>query len=238
MNRESSSMNNDNKRTEMMLHVHAVSYVVPQGEQALTILQDISFDWGVSTTRALIGVSGSGKSTLLHLLAGFLKPTSGSIIYDVGQRDDAACDSHRDVRTVGYVPQAALLIPELSVEENVMVPGLLSGEAYSACREKARQLLADVGLSHRAAHAPATLSGGEQQRVAIVRALWHQPRWLLMDEPTAHVDSQHKSLLIDLLWKLREKTGCGMLIATHDSEVAALMDERWVLQQGTIKKQE
>jgi ABC-type lipoprotein export system ATPase subunit len=199
-----------------------------QGKETVTVLTGASYTFEQGTTYALTGVSGTGKSTILQLLAGLEQPTDGSVVYQnkaLAQFSDVE-HQHFLHATVGLVFQLPYLIDELSVRENVMLKGMIIGQSGEISERKADRLLEQVGLLHKANAYPAALSGGEQQRVALVRALFVQPQFLLADEPTAHLDHETKKLIISLILEFQESSGMGLIIATHDPEIAALMDKR------------
>ena len=171
---------------------------------------------------ALVGLSGSGKSTLLHLLGGLDVPTAGRIVFDgidlAGLGEPAR--SLWRCRHVGFIYQFFNLIPTLSVLENVLLPLELNGISERAGRKTALNLLAEVGLAERADSHPDRLSGGEQQRVAIVRALVHQPQLVLADEPTGNLDFATGEKVLDLLDRLVRASGRTLILVTHSPEVA------------------
>ena len=164
---------------------------------------------------------GAGKSTLLHLLAGFESPTYGKVAF-----------SGADVvQQVGVVFQVPHLLDELSVVENVMVQGLIAKKAYDECYDKASELLAKVGLAEKASQQPRSLSGGEQQRVAVVRALFSEPSFILADEPTAHLDGKTAELLLDLILSYKH---AGLIMVSHDESSALKLDHMLYLTDGTL----
>ncbi len=184
----------------------------------------------------LIGPSGSGKSSLLHA-AGLLEhPTSGQVIIDgrdCGAMSDAARTRIR-LSTIGFVYQFHHLLPELDALDNVALPALIAGRKQGAARDRARGLLTDLGLGARLDHQPAQLSGGEQQRVAVARALTNQPRLLLADEPTGNLDPATSDAVFQNLHDLVRATGVAALIATHNLEMAKHMDRVLALRDGRL----
>ena len=163
-------------------------------------------------TLAIVGASGSGKSTLLSLLAGLDQPTSGEICIDQQKISTLTEDERAALRLnlIGFVFQSFLLLPKLNVLENVMLPGELQGEADA--RQRAQQLLTDVGLAHRIDYFPSQLSGGEQQRVAIARAFVTHPKLLLADEPTGNLDQKTGQRVSDLLFNLNQQQGTTIIV--------------------------
>jgi putative ABC transport system ATP-binding protein len=173
---------------------------------------------------AVVGPSGCGKSTLLHLVAALDRPDAGSLLvagHDLARERNL---SHYRARHVGMVFQLHNLLPTLTAVENVQVPMFELGLAARARRERARELLALVGLSDRERNRPAQLSGGERQRVAIARALANEPPLLLADEPTGSLDSRAGAQVLDLLERIRSERGATLLLVTHDPQVASRFD--------------
>jgi len=171
---------------------------------------------------AITGASGSGKSTLLHLLGAITKPTAGHVFLegtDLAALDDDALSAIRR-RRIGFVFQRYNLLPELSLAENVALPLILDGAPAARSAEAAREALAAVGMDHRATHRPDALSGGEQQRGAVARALVTRPAIVLADEPTGALDSANSALVLDLLRKLVTERHQTLLLITHDPTVA------------------
>jgi ABC-type lipoprotein export system ATPase subunit len=185
---------------------------------------------------AVMGRSGSGKTTLLHLLAGLERPTAGHIRFndqDVSDLNEDALALWRR-ENIGLVFQSFFLVPTLSALENVAFPLYPVKIPAAERRRRAEDRLAQVGLSHRAAHRPTRLSGGEQQRVAIARALINHPSLILADEPTGNLDSTTEAEIMDLFQQLRLETGTALLIITHDEKVAAMADRILHMQDGVL----
>ncbi len=208
------------------LVAHNITKDFMQGKEHFSILEGATLALTQGTTYALTGLSGTGKSTLLHIFAGLEDPTDGFVAYN-GR--DIATFSEKEQNaylqeTIGLIFQEPLLVDELSVYENVLLKGLISGKQSQELYERASYLLEAVGLGHKAQSIPTQLSGGEQQRVAVARALLMQPKFLLADEPTAHLDPVSQKNIIDLLLQFQQSSGMGLLIATHDSAMAARMD--------------
>jgi lipoprotein-releasing system ATP-binding protein len=186
---------------------------------------------------ALVGPSGAGKSTLLHV-AGLLERPDGGAVLIGGEDCGRLSDERRTLlrrSEIGFVYQFHHLLPEFSALENVMLPQMIAGVARHRARGKAAELLEQVGLAPRAGHRPARLSGGEQQRVAIVRALANDPRILLADEPTGNLDHATGDNVMSTLLELVRHTGLAALIATHNIEIARRLDRIVALEDGRLK---
>jgi len=185
---------------------------------------------------AIIGASGSGKSTLLHMLGGITRPTSGRVVLegvDLATLDDDALALIRR-RRIGFIFQRYNLLPELSLRENVALPLVLDGLTAAACEAAASAALDAVGMTNRAGHRPDELSGGEQQRGAIARALVTEPALVLADEPTGALDSGNSSRVLDLLRELVEQRQQTLVMVTHDPEIAAAADRTVSMRDGLI----
>jgi len=202
------------------------------------VLTDVSLDVPAGQFLAIAGPSGSGKSTLLGLIAGLDQPTAGQI--EVAGVDVTALDEDGLARFrrdhVGYVFQSFHLLPTLTAQENVAVPLELAGDAGAAARAAA--LLAEVGLAERAHHYPVQLSGGEQQRVAVARAMARRPALLLADEPTGNLDSATGKQIIELLVGMNRRLGSTLVLVTHDAALAAHADRVVTLRDGRIVSDE
>jgi putative ABC transport system ATP-binding protein len=196
-------------------------------------LRDVSFRVEPGELVALTGASGSGKSTLLNLVGALDRPDSGSIAVDEQRLDALENPAEYRAQTIGFVFQAHNLLPTLTACENVQVP-MFGRRGRRAREERARELLAEVGLAERADARPAVLSGGERQRVAIARALANDPRLLLADEPTGSLDSETGMHVLDLLEQLRGQRGMTILLVTNDDQVAEHARRRLWLRDGVI----
>jgi putative ABC transport system ATP-binding protein len=205
------------------------------GREVISILRGISFELYRGEMVALMGPSGSGKSTLLGIVAGLDRPTSGEVILDgieIGTLPERQLAALR-ARKVGMVFQAYNLIPTLTALENVQLPLYVPGH-NGHDPERARRLLEQVGLSHRLSHRPSQLSGGEQQRVAVARALVADPPLLIADEPTGNLDSETGATLMELLLELRHQLGTTVLLATHNDTIAERADRLLRLRDGSL----
>jgi len=196
-----------------------------EGGREIAVLRGLSFDLAAGERLAIVGESGVGKSTLLHLLGTLDRPTRGEIQF-AGKKlpldDEAALARFRNSE-IGFVFQFHYLLPDFSALENVMLPALIQGIGRERAQAKAAALLESVGLKDRLDHRPGKLSGGEQQRVAVARAVILEPKLILADEPTGSLDVRIGEEVQGLLFELNEKSGIAMIVATHNREFAAKM---------------
>ena len=202
----------------------------------LQVLHDVSLDIVPGRLTAIIGPSGAGKSTLLHIMGSLDRPDSGKVVFDGIDLTTLSPKKLADFRNrhVGFVFQSHLLLPEFTIEENVMLPALIGGTSRNEARERARELLEQVGLKDRIAHRPAELSGGECQRAAVARALVNRPGVILADEPSGSLDSENRANLHRLFFSLRDTLGTTLVIVTHDLSLAADADHVITLADGRI----
>ena len=201
------------------IQVHK-SFKTEAGE--LNILRDINLKIADGEMLGIIGASGAGKSTLLHILGALDKPSSGKVLFqgkDVFSLDDARLAEFRN-SSIGFVFQFHHLLPEFNSIENVMLPGLISGSPYGETENRAKQILGELGLSKRLKHRPGELSGGEQQRVAVARALLQNPKIVLADEPTGNLDTTTGNSLFDLFIELNRKNRTTFVIVTHNKTLS------------------
>jgi lipoprotein-releasing system ATP-binding protein len=214
------------------------SYVGGDGSQ-LHVLEGVDLRVEPGEAIAIIGSSGAGKSTLLHLLGALDRPSSGEVV--VGGRPASGLDEDAlaEVRNrhLGFVFQFHHLLREFTALENVAVPALIGGAELEEAQERARAVLAAVGMEHRATHQPWQLSGGEQQRVAVARALVNEPLVLLADEPSGNLDHHTSGRLHDLLFQLRADRELAMVLVTHNLELAARADRILLLEDGRLHPQ-
>jgi lipoprotein-releasing system ATP-binding protein len=202
----------------------------------LVILDGLDLRLARGEAVAVTGASGAGKSTLLHLLGALDQPTEGEVLIDghavAGLPDEELADLRN--RRIGFVFQFHHLLREFTAVENVMMPALIAGQDPGPAEKAARELLADVGLSARAEHKPRQLSGGEQQRVAVARALVNDPVVLLADEPSGNLDTETSGQLHDLLFDLRERRGLSLVVVTHNPNLAARADRALNMTAGRL----
>ena len=211
------------------------TYVGGDGTE-LEILRDVDFRLESGEAVAITGASGAGKSTLLHLLGGLDRPTSGDVLLggqSVSGLSDEAVGRIRN-RQVGFVFQFHHLLREFTALENVMMPALIGGAEYDDASARALGLLTDVGLAERASHKPRALSGGEQQRVAVARALVNDPVVLLADEPSGNLDKETSTHLHELLFSLRERRALSLIVVTHNTSLATQADRNLVVDGGRL----
>ena len=207
------------------------------GAEELTILKDVNLSLREGEMAAIVAPSGAGKSTLLHLLAALDTPTSGTVYFDakaIETNDDAALAAFRN-RAIGFVWQRHQLLPDFTAAENVAMPLLVRGEKFAPALERARELLGEVGLAERAGHRAGELSGGEQQRAAIARALVTEPSVLLADEPTGDLDEQNAWAVFELLERLHRTHRLTSLLATHNLAIAGRCGRVLGLEHGVLQ---
>ena len=220
-----------------VLELRGVRRVFHQGETELPVLNGIDLSLRSGEIVALVGPSGAGKSTLLHVAGLLERPDGGQVLIE-GHDSGGLSDEHRTMlrrRALGFVYQFHHLLPEFSALENVMLPQMIAGVARGTARDKASSLLERVGLGARLTHRPARLSGGEQQRVAIVRALANDPKILLADEPTGNLDHTTAEGVIETLLGIVRASGLAALIATHNLDLARRLDRTVALEDGKLK---
>ena len=219
------------------LEMRGVRKVFRQAAVELAVLNGVDLALEPGEIVALVGPSGAGKSTLLHVAGLLERPDGGAVLIDGrdcgGLSDELRTQLRR--RALGFVYQFHHLLPEFSALENVMLPQMIAGVARAAARRKAEALLGRVGLAERLTHRPARLSGGEQQRVAIVRALANDPKILLADEPTGNLDHTTAASLMDTLIEIVRAQGLAALIATHNLELAGRLDRIVALEDGRLR---
>src|SRR5207253_697235 len=204
----------------------------------VVVFEDISLDVAAASLVAIIGPSGAGKSTLLHLLGGLDRPTSGDVlfknesIFAWGPSELARFRNHH----VGFVFQFHHLLPEFSALENTMMPKLIRGDKREDAEREARQILDRVGLTHRLDHKVGEVSGGEQQRIAIARALIGKPELLLADEPTGNLDHRTGDVIFQMVRELHSERGLTSVIVTHNDRIAVQCDEIWEMDSGQFRQ--
>jgi lipoprotein-releasing system ATP-binding protein len=207
------------------------------GDETIEVLSGVNVALRPGDSLAVLGVSGAGKSTLLYVLGGLERPTAGEVRY--GGRDlyglppDEIAEFRN--RSLGFVFQSHHLLPEFDAEENVMMPCLLAGWTRRRARDRARELLGEVGLSHRLHHVPGKLSGGERQRVAIARALVLGPAVVLADEPTGNLDPHTADEVVDMFLRLVAQAQTALVLVTHNEKLANRLAKKRYLVEGRLE---
>ncbi|HEX78901.1 MAG TPA: ABC transporter ATP-binding protein [Dehalococcoidia bacterium] len=206
-----------------------------EGSVVQRVLESVDAEFAEGECVALLGRSGSGKSTLLNLISGIDKPDGGRIV--IGGVDITALSEHKRTlfrrKNIGFIYQFFNIIPTLSVLENVLLPLELNGDNS---KERALELLGEVGLLDRKGDYPDRLSGGEQQRIAIIRALVHDPIIILADEPTGNIDKETGRHILDIMERLIRRKNKNLILVTHSKEVATFADRLLLLEEGVLKK--
>lgn len=208
------------------------------GNGVLKILQGVDLQVKKADIISIVGSSGSGKSTLLHILGGLDQPTSGDVFWHGKSIYHFKKDQLAELRNrnVGFVFQFHHLLPEFTAIENVMMPALIQDTPLSEAEKRAKELLDRFGMSGRLNHRPSQLSGGEQQRVSMARALTNNPSIILADEPTGNLDEKNTESILSLLFQLREMENVSIVLITHEKEIAARCDTVYSLTNGTLNK--
>jgi lipoprotein-releasing system ATP-binding protein len=224
--------------SQPVVAVHNVTKSYGAGASKRDVLRGVSLSVGKGEIAAIVGASGAGKSTLLHIMGALDLPTSGTV--QIGGQDlrsmaDAERAAFRNTQ-VGFVFQFHHLLPEFSALENIALPGLIGGKRRPDAEARARELLDLVKVSHRGDARPSELSGGEQQRVAVARALANEPQVVLADEPSGNLDEENAVALHALLWNLAKERGQTFVIVTHDEALARKADALYRLHEGTLSR--
>jgi len=209
--------------SESLLEVVDLCKSYGTGASRVDVLKGVSIKLDKGETVALLGASGAGKSTLMHILGALDRPTSGSVCYeaaDIFAKSESQLASFRN-RSIGFVFQFHHLLPEFTAFENVMMPAMIYGTPKAEAISAARSMLGEVGLGHRLTHKPGELSGGEQQRVAVARALVMNPQLLLADEPTGNLDMKTSESIHELFEELHRSRGLSIMVVTHNERLAS-----------------
>jgi len=225
--------------SEPILALSGVKRSYPTGEGVLEVLKGVDLAVYPGEIVGLIGPSGSGKSSLLHAAGLLERPTEGRIIVDGRDCSNLSDAARTRIRlgSIGFVYQFHHLLAEFSALDNVALPQMIAGVARPAARARAAALLGELGLGSRLSHQPGQLSGGEQQRVAVARALANQPRIVLADEPTGNLDPANSGAVFQSLFDLARATGVALVIATHNMDLAGYMDRVYALRDGHLAQQ-
>jgi lipoprotein-releasing system ATP-binding protein len=223
----------------LILHCKDIykSYFIDENKSScLEVLKGIDFQVYEEEIVTIVGASGSGKSTLLHILGGLDNPTSGKVFWhdkDISSFNDETIAKRRS-ENIGFIFQFHHLLPEFSAVENVIIPLMIAGMNKVDARKRAVELLKKVGMSHREEHKPTELSGGEQQRVAVARALANKPKIVLADEPTGNLDSANGEQLHELLLELNKTEKQSFVIVTHNDRFAKRSDRNFMMADGKL----
>ncbi len=204
-----------------VLKLQNITKFFVQGQTKLEVLKNISTEFIQGNSYAIIGASGSGKSTLMHILAGIDLPSSGQVCFNntdinkfTQKQKDVFLNKH-----IGFVFQESFLIQELTVLENIILKGLISGQSYNECKIHAQKLLEQFNLLDKSEVLPEQLSGGQKQRISILRAIFNRPDFLLADEPTGDLDEKTGKEITDFLLSCQKSWGLGLIISTHDKYI-------------------
>ncbi len=223
----------------MILEAKNIHKSFEQGGKKLKILKGIDFKAEENKITIIVGASGAGKSTFLHILSGLDSPDEGEVLINntniYSFSDDEKLSKFRNAH-IGFIFQFHHLLPEFTAIENVALPQLINGTPKDEAMSNAGKLLELVGLKHRTGHKPAELSGGEQQRVAVARALINNPDIVFADEPTGNLDSKNSEILHKLFVNLNKELGATFLMVTHNPDLVNLADEVYEMLDGTIHK--
>lgn len=225
-------MNND-----IILKVKNISKSYQTTEKLkLEVLKSISIEIEKSKISIVVGASGAGKSTLLHILSGLDRPDTGEVIFNEENIFDFSNDRLAKFRNnnIGFVFQFHHLLPEFTAMENIAIPLMINGTTLNNASKRSKELLEIVGLNGRETHKPSELSGGEQQRVAVARALANDPQIIFADEPTGNLDSENSNSLHKIFTELKEKMQKTFIIVTHNSELMKLGDKVYEIKDGKI----
>jgi lipoprotein-releasing system ATP-binding protein len=220
----------------MLRAVNLIKSFQTEKDVKLEILKSVSLEIEPEKISVIIGASGAGKSTLLHLLGGLDRPDSGEVFFDnnnIFTLSDDKLAKFRN-RNIGFVFQFHHLLPEFTALENTAIPLMINGVSLTKASAKAKELLEVVGLSERLHHKPAALSGGEQQRVAVARALANDPSIIFADEPTGNLDSSNSESIHELIVDLRDKFKKTFVIVTHNTSLVNLADKVFEIKDGRI----
>lgn len=222
----------------LLLSAKNIEKFYGEGKKRQEVLRGVTAEFQEGKSYAITGVSGSGKSTFLHILGGLDEPTAGSVSFG-GENISKLSQRKKEQflnSSIGFVFQFHYLINEFSVIENIMLPGLVGGKGRGSCQKRSEELLEQIGLSDKSSSYPFELSGGEQQRVSILRAIFNKPKFLLADEPTGNLDAFNAKRIMDLIIRCQKEWGLGLIICSHDPAVYSQMETVLELKEGKVRK--
>lgn len=225
-------------KTTSSFRVSSLSKDFLQGSKVISVLKTISCEFFAGVSYAIVGSSGSGKSTLLHSIGGLEEPSSGKVEFNNENLSQYTTQQkmHFLNRSIGFVFQFHYLLEELSALENVMLPGLIAGAfSYQECKIRAISLLKEFDLHERMFSYPHQLSGGEQQRVSLARALFNRPSFIIADEPTGNLDRTHADVVADFLLRSVRASGMGLIICSHDPFIYNRFEVIYRLHEGSLE---
>jgi lipoprotein-releasing system ATP-binding protein len=225
--------------SKFILEANNITKIYQSGPETIEVLMNLNFNLAGKEIVVIMGPSGVGKSTLLNIIGTLDKPTSGEVIIDgisVFKYSEQRLSKFRNLH-IGFIFQFHYLLPEFTALENVLIPRMIKGNNWKSDENKAAKLLSDVGLSQRLHHRPNQLSGGEQQRVAVARALMNQPKMVLADEPTGDLDPRNSQMLFDLILELNQKYNQSFVIVTHNEMFAEKANRVVHLREGKANEQ-
>ncbi len=212
------------------------SFKSTEGDEPLEVLKNVSLKIPKASITSIVGSSGSGKSTLLHILGGLDRPDQGTVFW--GEKDLASMNSDELAEfrntNIGFVFQFHHLLPEFTAIENVSMPAMIAGKSIEDSKRDALKLLDRFGVANRRNHRPTQLSGGEQQRVSMARAIMNNPSLILADEPTGNLDDSNTSIILNMLFELRAEFGVSVLLITHEKEIAKRSDTILEIKNGEL----
>ncbi|MCG8372182.1 MAG: ABC transporter ATP-binding protein [Balneolales bacterium] len=212
------------------------SFKSTEGDEPLEVLKNVSLKIPKASITSIVGSSGSGKSTLLHILGGLDRPDQGAVFW--GEKDLASMNSDELAEfrntNIGFVFQFHHLLPEFTAIENVSMPAMIAGKSIEDSKRDALKLLDRFGVANRRNHRPTQLSGGEQQRVSMARAIMNNPSLILADEPTGNLDDSNTSIILNMLFELRAEFGVSVLLITHEKEIAKRSDTILEIKNGEL----
>jgi len=220
------------------LNVRGVKKVFRSGNEDLVVFEEVSFTVPQGRTAVILGESGSGKTTLLNLIGALDSCTAGRILFngfDITEQREENLIEFRS-RQLGFIFQFHYLLKDLTALENVLIPALIVHAPRAQAGRRARELLAQVGLSDRMGHYPVQLSGGERQRVAVARALMNDPKLILADEPTGNLDERNSKAIQELLFALVRSYGKSMILVTHAADLSQLANEHFLLEHHRLRR--